>query len=149
MGAGFRAKEPPRHHGSDTLRNPASSSPTRGHGDGGELPPQLRRQGEPWREERPRDAEGRGARSRRRLRNHTRLDGHGLVHCQRQGQSRLFLLLLARRRATDVPHGSKKEDHPRRSCRGNRAHRVPKRCRCNRRIACRVQRHWCRDRGPN
>jgi tRNA-splicing ligase RtcB (3'-phosphate/5'-hydroxy nucleic acid ligase) len=44
---------------------------------------------------------------------------------------------------------AKKEHHPRRSCRGNRARRVPKRCRCNRGIACRVQRHRCRDRGSN
>ena len=73
----FALKEPFRHHGADPPRDPASSSTLRGHGDGRELPPQLRRKGEPWREECPRDAEGRVTRARGRPRNHTRLDGHG------------------------------------------------------------------------
>ena len=91
----------------------------------GELPPQLRAEGASLRSRRVRDAQGCGARRRRRPRHHSGLDGRAQLHRARQGQPGVVLLVQPRRGTRDVARRGEAAVHRRGSREGDRGHRVP------------------------
>jgi len=100
VGAGVRAREPATPDGGGSRLDEASHPQAlHRHAGSHQLSSQLRRDGEPLRQERLRYAQRRDPRPRGRSRRDTGIDGRALVHRARQGQRRELLLVLAWRRA--------------------------------------------------
>ena len=121
----------------NVIRRPARrhrQAVRRGAGSG-QLPPQLCDAGEPFRRERARHPQGRGARGEGRDGHHPGLDGREIVHRARPRQRGIVRQLQPRRGARDVPHPGQEGGDARRAYRRHGRRRMPQGRRRDRRDA--------------
>ena len=93
-------------------RGGLATVPNRGRG--GRVPPQLRREGEPLRQERAGHPKGRGADPQERSRHRSELDGIAVPHRARPRRSRQLPYAQSRRRPGDEPGARRRKKSPRR-----------------------------------